>query len=284
MEEKDVFEKVINFIKLDGNIKTAILNGSRANPNAPRDFMQDYDIALYVDSLEESQKYKENQNWVSLFGDLVILQQNNFEDNAFIFLLQYADSLRIDLSFHDIKSLKKHIEEDSLSIVLYDKDKITGEIPKPDESTYYVQKPTEQKWEKTLNELWWLQVYISKELWRDEIPLAKELYDIWLISCLRELISWHIAIEKNWTVNVGHGGKWFKRLLPQELYEEYIYFYSSADIEEQWQKLLNIGNFIRKIAQPLSVKLGYKYPLTYDANVSSYIRRIVNLKQDAAAL
>ena len=70
-----------------------------------------------------------------------------------------------------------------------------------------------------------------RSLWRDEIPLAKELYDIWLFNSLRDLVSWYIAIDKNWSVNIEHGGKWFKRLLPQEIYVEYIYFYSNANKE-----------------------------------------------------
>jgi len=60
--EREVFERVIGFINLDGNIKAAILNGSRANPNASRDFMQDYDIALYVADLAEAQKYKKDRS------------------------------------------------------------------------------------------------------------------------------------------------------------------------------------------------------------------------------
>ncbi len=283
-DEYGIFDKIIKFSKRDKNIKAAILNGSRANPNVFEDFLRDYDIALYVESLEESLQYKFNQAWISEFGNLVILQQNNFEDNACIFLLQYDNGLRIDLSFYDIASIKTHIMRDSLSVLLYDKDNKIDNLPISNERTYFVQKPTKQKWDETLNELWWLQPCIAKELWRDELPLAKKLYDVLMMNCLRDLLSWHIAIDKNWSVNIGHGGKWFKNLLTPERYNRYIYLYSSADKDEQWQKLLNIGDFIRLIAQPLSLKLGFDYPLNNDVSVSKYIRKIYQLPSNALSL
>lgn len=282
--QEDVIKSIIKFIILDENIKYAILNGSRANPNAPQDFMQDYDIAFYVDNLEEAKNYKNNQSWIVKFGKVVIVQQNDFDNNAFIIMIQYFDGLRLDLSFHDIKSIDKNLQEDSLSVVIFDRYNTTMNVPKSSERSYITQKPTECKWNKSLNDIWWLQAYIAKELWRDEIPLAKELYDVWMFNYLRDLLSWHISIDRNWTVNVGHGGKWFKRLLSPEIYEQYIYFYSNANKDEQWKKLLDIGEFIRKIAVPLSDKLGYKYPYDYDENVSNYIRMIYKLPPNAVTL
>ncbi len=282
--EKEIIASILHFIKPDQNIKVAILNGSRANPNAPKDFMQDYDIALYVESLDEAEKYKNNQNWQSKFGELVIVQQNNFDDNAFIFLLQYADSLRIDLSFHDLKTLQTKLKNDSLSIVLYDVKQLVGDISKSNESTYFVQKPTRQEWDATLNDIWWLQICVAKELWRNEIPLAKKLYDVYIMNQLKTLVTWTIANQKDWLVNTGNGGKWLKDMLPEALYNEYLSFYSSANIDEQWDKLLHIGPFIQQIAIPLSVKLGYDYPLVYDENVSHYIQRISTLRKGAAHL
>ncbi len=278
--EAEVFKMIMDFIERDDNISAAVLNGSRANPNAPRDFMQDYDIAFYVDSLEEAQKYKTDPSWIHDFGDLVMFQQNEYITDAFIFLLQYFDCLRLDLSFHDIRNFGANLAADSLSLIIYDRDKAAGQLPNSNESSYYVQKPTEEKWDETLNELWWLQTYIAKELWRDEMPLVKQLYDNILMNHLRDLVSWHIAAYRDWMVNVGHGGKWFRHLLPQELYEEYLSFYSSADKGEQWEKLLRLGGFIRKIAQPLSAKLGYRYSTNYDENVSKYIRKVYGLKPE----
>lgn len=58
-----------------------MLNGSRANPNAPKDFMQDYDVVFFLDGFSEI--YKQDRAWMSRFGDLAICQQNDFDDGNY---------------------------------------------------------------------------------------------------------------------------------------------------------------------------------------------------------
>lgn len=51
LSEEKVFDLLSNHISKDSNIRVAVLNGSRANPNAPKDFLQDYDVRVYVEDL-----------------------------------------------------------------------------------------------------------------------------------------------------------------------------------------------------------------------------------------
>ncbi len=282
--EEKVLDEILQFAGEDSNIEIAVLNGSRVNPNAPEDFMQDYDVRLYVSDLTASYRYKADRSWIGRFGDLVMLQQNNSRDGSFIFLLQYKDSLRIDLSFQDKKETEKELSGDSLSKILLDKHDYVRDLPLPDESSYHTQCPSVTEWNETLNELWWLQCYIAKELWRKEMPLVKYLYDVHFMDCLRQLVIWHISAENDWKLNVGKAGKWLGRFLPAKLYEEYISFYCGADYNEQWDKLLRTGSFIRRLGVKLSEKLGYEYPMQDDVNVSEYIRQIHSLKENDRSL
>ncbi|QHQ63554.1 aminoglycoside adenylyltransferase [Anaerocolumna sedimenticola] len=279
--EQEIFSEILQFAKEDNNIDIAVLNGSRVNPNAPRDFMQDYDVRVYVKDLDAAYIYKAKRSWISRFGDLVMLQQNNFEDGSFIFLLQYKDSIRIDLSFQAKEMLEIELKEDSLSKIILDKNNEVKVLPEPSDTTYFTKCPTETEWNETLNELWWLQGYIGKELWRNEIPFVKQLYDVYFMEGLRKLLSWSVCLDKDWKLNVGKSGKWLKKYLTKDIYEEFISLYSSADYEEQWDKLLRSGSLIREIGQELADKMGYVYPLQDDQNVSDYIRRIKSLPCNA---
>lgn len=212
------------------------------------------------------------------------MQINDFIDGAFIMMTQFKSSLRIDLSFQHLSKLHSEILQDSLSKILIDKDVIAQIYPKPNESSYYVKKPSIQEWNKTLNELWWLQPYVAKELYRDEVALVKKLYDNILMVEIRKLLEWLIGVENNWKVNVGHAGKWLKRFLPEDIYVEFIYLYASADSKEQWEKLLRMGKFIRKVGQPLARELGYEYPFLDDERVSEYICKIHVLPPGMTAL
>lgn len=281
--EEQVLKQVLEFANSDDRIRAVILNGSRVNQNAPKDFMQDYDVVFFVNDIE-NMSFKRDRSWIGRFGELVMLQQNNFDDGSYIFLMQFDDSVRIDLYFYDINKVNAKAKEDSLSIVLLDKDNVINQLPEPNESTYFIAKPSMEKWDATLNELWWLQIYIAKELWREELPLVKKLYDVYFIDSLRELIEWSIGYKHNWKVNAGKYGKWFKYFLDKDLYGEYISFYTGADYAEIWDKLLKVGSFIRKIGVELADKLGYEYPMQYDINVSQYIRRVQRLPKDAQSI
>lgn len=256
-----------------------MINGSRVNLNAPVDIMQDYDIVFFISNIEDI-SYKKDISWINQFGELVIMQQNDIDDGSYIFLMQFKD-IRIDLRFCDINDVNEVIKEDTLSKILLDKDNILDQLPSPNDTIHWVKKPDKKEWDKLLNESWWIQTYIAKGIWRDELPIVKYMYDVILIGCVRKLLSWYIGIEYGWKINVGKCGKWFKTLLDNDLYNRYVSLYPSAEYEDIWNRLFNTGIFIREIGIELSVKLGYKYPLKDDTNVTEYILKIKDLPRDA---
>lgn len=277
--EEQVFKQILDFAREEERVRAVMLNGSRLNPNAPVDIMQDYDLVFFItDSKNDS--YKKERDWIKQFGDLVMLQQNDFKD-GYIFLMQFKDGVRIDLRFSDIKNIEETVQEDSLTEILLDKDNLVGEVPLPDDSSNYVKKPTEKEFDKLLNNSWWIQTYVAKGIWRDELPYAKYMYDVILIDCIRKLLSWQIGLEYDWQVNVGKCGKWLKCYLPEELYNEFVDLYPSTDYQEIWQSLFRAGKLIHRIGVKLAEELAYNYPLQDDNNVTEYLQRIRNLPGDA---
>ncbi|NLK44758.1 MAG: aminoglycoside 6-adenylyltransferase [Tissierellia bacterium] len=275
-KEHEVIKEILDFAKSEDRIRAVMMNGSRVNPNAPKDIMQDYDIVFFVNDIG-SLSYKIDQNWISIFGELVIMQQNDFEDGSYIFLMQFKDGVRIDLSFKDINRIKEIVLEDTLSIILLNKDNIEVTLPTPNDSGYYVSKPSKEEYDRLLNEAWWIQTYVAKGIWRDELPLAKYMFDVILIDCIRRLVSWYIGEKYEWKINVGKSGKWFKRYLHDEIYKDFISIYPTTNYEEMWESLFRAGKFIRKIGMSLAESLGYSYPMKDDINVREYIRRIKEL-------
>ncbi|MCT4564017.1 MAG: aminoglycoside 6-adenylyltransferase [Maledivibacter sp.] len=279
-KENEVIRQIMTFAKQDERVRAVMINGSRVNPNAPKDIMQDYDIVFFITNIEDI-SYKINQEWINEFGELVIFQQNNFRDRSYIFLMQFKDGVRIDLRFSDISKIEEVIKEDTLSKILLDKDNIAPILSLSNESKHYVIKPTQDEFEKVFNESWWIQTYVAKAIWRDELPIAKYMFDVILIDCIRKILSWEIGLRYNWKVNVGKCGKWFKRLLSKKRYNDFINLYSTIDYEDMWQKLFRAGILIQDIGTVLAEKLGYTYPLQYDINVTEYINKIKELPKDA---
>lgn len=279
-KEKEVIKQILDFANREDCVRAVMLNGSRLNSNAPKDIMQDYDVVFFITDIEVA-SFKINRNWINMFGELVIMQQNDFEDGAYIFLMQFKDGVRIDLSFKDIKKIEELAKEDTLSKIILDKDNINLDLPSPNDSIHYVQKPSRKEFDKTLNEAWWIQTYVAKAIWRDELPLAKYMFDVILIDCIRKLLSWHIGEVYNWNINVGKCGKWLKHFLCEETYNEFIGLYPAVDYEEMWKSLFHAGRFIQKIGKDLAEKLEYKYPMQDDINVTEYLHRIRVLPKDS---
>lgn len=280
--EQEVLAQLLQFAKRDDNIRCVVLNGSRTNPNAPKDFMQDYDVDYYLAELK-AHPYNTDRTWIDKFGDRVVVQYEYFEDGSSIFMMQFQDSVRIDLSFKDIKNIDE-VFDDSLSKVLLDKDNLNLKLPEPSDRSYLVKRPSKELWDLHIVELWWLQVYIAKELWRDEMPRVKSLYDYYFRESLQYLLEWHVGVNDDWNVNVGNSGKWLKRFLEPDIYEEYLSLYVGADPDEQWEKLFQAGAFIRKVGMPLAERLGYDYPHGDDLRVTAYIEKIRKLPPDAQSL
>lgn len=279
-KENQVIKQILDFANEEDRVRAVMLNGSRVNSNAPKDLMQDYDVVFFITDINNV-SYKTNRQWINRFGELVIMQQNDFDDGSYIFLMQFKDGVRIDLRFMEVLKIDEAAKEDSLSEIILDKDNISPVLPSPNDSSYYVKKPSQKKFDKIMNEAWWIQTYVAKGIWRDELPLSKYMFDVILLDSIHKLLSLHIGIKYDWNINVGKCGKWFKKFLSEDIYNEFISLYPTADYEQMWEVLFKSGEFIRRIGTEVAENLGYTYPMQDDINVTEYIRKIKELPRDA---
>lgn len=280
-KENEVLKQILDFANEEDRVRVVMFNGSRVNDNAIKDIMQDYDVVFFITDIENT-SYKTNREWIKRFGELVIFQQNDNEEGSYIFLMQFKDGVRIDLSFYDINRVNEKIREDTLTRILLDKDNRLPRLPEPNDTIYYVKKPSKKEFDEILNEAWWIQTYVAKGIWRDELPYVKYMYDVILMECIRKLLSWYIGIGYGWRINPGKMGKWFKRYLPQDIYREYAALYPGSDYDNIWNCLFSAGRFIRGIGERVAEELGYDYPIKDDINVTDYLKRIRELPGDAA--
>lgn len=103
--EAQMLELILGTAKSDERIRGVILNGSRANPNAPRDIFQDFDIVYIV---TETKSFIADKHWIDPFGEPLVIQQPDYNDiingenintdERYAYLMQFADGNRIDLS------------------------------------------------------------------------------------------------------------------------------------------------------------------------------------------
>ena len=282
--EQEMIDLVINIAKEDERIRAVIMNGSRANPNAPRDIFMDFDIVYIVTDLAP---YKHNFEWIKRFGEIMILQLPDdmsdpapADDEEFGYLMQFTDGNRIDLGIYPLAKLDK-LEKDSQSLLLLDKDGIIRSLAPASDSDYLPRPPTAKAFADCCNEFWWVCPYVAKGLWREEILYARYMLDQIVREQLMKMLVWHIGLKTQFSRNPGKFGKYFQHYLEPEIWTMLLATYCDASYECTWEALFSMGELFREIAVPIAEQYGFAYPLDDDRRVTAHLEHVRTLPKDA---
>ena len=264
------------------NIRAAYIEGSRTNPNAPKDIFQDYDIVYIVTT---TKPFREDKEWINNFGK--ILYMHYPEDNVFYpsdvencygWQIQFADGNRMDLNVCTKENALANLE---LYQILVDKD---GIVPYPQETTderYWVKEPREIEFKCTCSDFWWCLNNVAKGLWRNELPYAMDVINFVLRPHLKRLLEWKMGIENNFSVSAGKSCKYFKKYLQEETYRQFLATYSIAEIESIWNSVFEMCDLFQSTAVELSKKQKFVYDFEQAENSLSFLHHVRKLPANA---
>lgn len=283
--EKEMFDLIVGVAQKDDRIRAMYMNGSRTNPNAPKDIFQDYDIVYVV---TETASFIRDEKWINVFGELLMIQEPDKNDQAcgipmnfdrsYGYLMLFTDGNRIDLHIQTKENMNI---DDKLTVPLLDKDNCLPLIPVPTDVDYHVKKPTEPLFMSRCNNFWWCLQNVAKGIWRDELPYAKQMYEYPVRASLDEMISWWIGSNHDFQISTGKMGKYFKKYLPEPYWEKYKETYSDGNYENMWNSLFVTCDLFRTLAKDIAQKLKYTYPVNDDTNMTEYLKSVRELPADA---
>jgi aminoglycoside 6-adenylyltransferase len=69
--EQEMLDLIVRTAQDDERIRAVVMSGSRANPNAPRDIFQDFDVVYLVTDVAS---FVDDPGWIERFGGIMILQ------------------------------------------------------------------------------------------------------------------------------------------------------------------------------------------------------------------
>ncbi len=285
MRTKDeMLQLILDAARDDDRIRAVVMNGSRLNPNSPPDPFQDFDVVYFVTDVTP---FRNNYEWIRRFGQLMIMEEpDDMQDPppgagpGFAYLMQFTDGNRIDLGIYPVADLKDRTQ-DSLSLVLLDKDCVVGSLPPPNEASYLPKAPTRKAFGDCTKEFWWLGPYVAKGLWRQEILYAKFMLDQLMRAQLMKMLVWHIGVQTHFSVNPGKFGRFFEKVLEPDLWQMLERTYSDCGYEASWDALFAMCILFRKVAVPLAVHFGFDYPWDDDRRVSAHLEHVRTLPRDA---
>lgn len=282
--EQEMLELILDTARNDERIRAVIMNGSRANPNAPRDPFQDFDIVYIVTDVAP---FRHNYEWIKRFGEIMILQMpedmqdpppNN--DGGFTYLMQFTDGNRIDLGL-DPPAMLPELVRDSLSVLLLDKDGLVEPFAPANERDYLPKPPTAKAFADCCNEFWWVCPYVAKGLWREEITYAKYMQEHFVRDQLMKMLNWSVGVQTQFAGNPGKFGKYLKRYLAPELWELLLKTYADASCEHTWEALFATCDLFRITARRVAGYFGFGYPADDDEKVSAHLQHVQRLPKDA---
>jgi aminoglycoside 6-adenylyltransferase len=284
--ENEMTDIILDVAKNDDRIRAVIINGSRTNPNVPEDIFQDYDIVYIVNKIET---FIENISWIDVFGERIILQLPEDKKNILLppenngvynYLMLFKDGNRMDLTLIPLEKQKEIMGNDSLTIILLDKDNIFPRIEKPNDKDYWERIPTENIFNECCNEFWWVLQNVAKGIWRDELPYAKRMY-IFVRDMLDKMVSWYICMGYGFKISTGKMGKYFKKLLEKDLWDMYYRTCSDGDYEHSWESIFICCELFRIIGIRVAEKMEFKYNDEEDKGMTKYLKEVRKLPKDA---
>ena len=286
--EQEMMDLILGTAKKDERIRAVWMNGSRANPDAPKDIFQDYDIVYLV---TETESFLRDKKWIRVFGDPVIIQfpdeldqiagKEPHFDLRFGSLMQFMDGNRIDLQIEVKEEALKEFGTDSQTVLLLDKDGILPKLPPPSDRSYWIQKPTPELFYRSCNEFWWVVLYVGKGLWRGEIPYAMDCLNLWVRPQLLTMLSWYAGIRTDFSVSAGKSGKYLSRYLPPEIWERFLRTWSGPEIPIIWKSVFEMCELFDETARAAASFFLFSYPEEDARRSFDYLRHIRSLPSDA---
>ena len=274
---EEMFTLILDMAKREENIRLVGMNGSRANPNAPKDQFQDFDIVYVV---RDMKPFLENREWIHYFGELVILQTPEemtlFPPSLngwFTFLMQFADGNRIDLMLIPLSDMQKYLRSDSQTMILLDKDHVAGSIPSPSDKKYWVKKPSEQVYMDCCNEFWWLVLYVDKGIRRKELLYASAHLKNGIWNELLRMLMWKAGTVHGFIFSPGKEYKYIKQYISSEEWERLCLIMNTGSIELCMRALEIAIRLFSDVSKIVAEKLDFFYP-DYEEKVLKYRQKL----------
>lgn len=291
--EQTMFALIRAFAGQDERIRAAYLNGSRANPNAPKDIMQDYDIVCAVTDVPS---FTTDKAWIARFGDIIVMQEPDGplfravpETNAYFtpdengnpaekytFLMLFNDGNRIDLTFQSIPYTRKEYGRDPLTVPLLDKDDLLRPLPAPSDRSRHIRKPRLTEYARCTNEFWWVSTYVAKGLWRGEMLYAMDHLNGCVRPMLVDMLTWRAGVAAGFAVSAGKHGKYLHAYLPSDLWRRFLGTYPPAESNAMWDALFGMADLFDDISREVGEALGYCPDQEQAQRTRAYLERVRN--------
>jgi len=279
----DLIPALIQWAGAREAIRAMLLTSTRAIPDYPIDALSDYDVILIVRDIHP---FVADRAWLNDFGEVLVVYWDPIHPDPVYGIgqsgnvTQYVGGLKIDFTLWPVELLQKIIqtptplpELDAGYRVLMDKAHLTDNLQSPTYRAYIPTPPTNDVYQKTIEDFFSDAPYVAKCLLRGELFPVKWALDFDMkYVFLRPMLEWRAEIDHGWSIPVGALGKGLKKRLPPDIWSQLEETYAGADITENWESLFKTITLFRQVAIQVGEALGYAYPQDLDERVVAFVK------------
>ena len=270
---EEMFDLILSVAKEDERIRAVTMAGSRANKDCPVDVYQDFDIAFFV---KDVAPFWDNEEWIAeKFGKPSLLQKPESmelippdNDGNYMYLMIFPDGNRIDLQF----TSWPYDDDGEPMILLLDKD---GTFPKIQiaEDHWYIKRPTAKQFADCCNEFHWCLNNVAKGIAREEVA-----YVMMMLGFVREMLimmlEWYAGMNHDFKISTGKCGKYFKKYLPETIYERFKDTYPNAETDSMWKATFEMLYLFGDVAREVAAKLEFTYDDLEEQGIENYMKQV----------
>jgi aminoglycoside 6-adenylyltransferase len=294
IQEDEVIERLQAWAQEQDPVRAMLLTSTRAVPNAAVDALSDYDVILVV---QDIQPFFDDRRWLAAFGRVLVSYWDpvhpdpdyGIEQTGNV--IQYEDGLKIDFTLWPVERMRRIAaapallaELDAGYAILLDKDGLTEGLPAPGYTAYIPPRPSEDTFQRVVEEFFSDVPYVAKCLLRGELLPAKWALDYDMKHLyLRQMLEWRVECDHDWSVPVGALGKGLQKRLPPALWSRLEESYAGAGIEENWMALFRTIALYRQVACEVAEHLGYTYPHDLDQRVTAFVQKMKLARPELAS-
>lgn len=199
------------------------------------------------------------------------------------YLMLFENGERVDLKIAAIDALEVYLNMESTVQIIVDLDNRIKNKLQPNESSFFLQKPTEEAFLMVVNEFFWVVPSIVKGCLRQQFLYAVQHLEI-IRTQLIQVISWEIAEQYQYQVNLGSHQKYLQKYMTKEKWEQLIASYNCEDYEQMKESLFLLIDLMAKEAKKLANIYGYTYSAENDAVILYAREKLVEKRNNQNSL
>jgi aminoglycoside 6-adenylyltransferase len=274
----NVYDKIIKYFKDDSGILAVYLQGSRVYAKKHVDKYSDYDFLVFVDDIT---KYTGLDGFLSQLEEILIMQKTSdsynhpydyFGRDPFTYLIQFCNTERLDITFVDRCDSLKSIDVSDPMIPIIDKANYkfinTNELV----NNYNLYQPSQKEFSDTVNEFYWISLYVVKAIKRKELIQAMTFYQNFFLKMLMKMVGFWIGSNYDYEITLGKNYRFLRDYLEKPACDEIEELFFVDKQDAIIKKVFLAFDIFEKYSQQVKIFLDYK------KEDYAHIRNFINSK------